>query len=35
MAPTDERRVRIGKLRLESLGLSPGQYRQIDRPKVL
>jgi len=29
------RRVRIGKLRLESLGLSPGQYRQIDRPRVL
>ena len=29
------RRVRIGKLRLENLGLSPGQYRQIDRSKVL
>ncbi len=29
------RRVRIGKLRIESLGLSPGQYRQIDRRKVL
>lgn len=29
------RRVRIGKLRLESLGLSPGQYRQINRPRVL
>jgi len=29
------RRVRIGKLHLESLGLRPGQYRQIDRAKVL
>jgi len=29
------RRVRIGKLHLESLGLRPGQYRQIDRSEVL
>jgi len=29
------RRVRIGKLRLESLSLRPGQYRQIDRADVL
>jgi len=29
------RRVRIGKLRLESLGLRTGEYREIDKSKVL
>jgi len=29
------RRVRIGRLCIESLGLRPGQYRQIDRADVL